>query len=68
MLFNRGQSHRAAHREPLYPLFETVFGIPASLLADFYDRGCWDPTYTPYSFYDGGRMVANARASPSRSG
>lgn len=60
MRFNRGQSHRAAQREPLYPLFETVFGIPASLLSDFYDRGCWDPTYTPYSFYDGGRMVANA--------
>lgn len=47
-------------REKLYPLFEAVFGIPADVLKDFYQRGFWNPTYRPYTLFDGEMAVANA--------
>ncbi|MED4784025.1 GNAT family N-acetyltransferase [Brevibacillus choshinensis] len=56
-------SHYASEmdsRETLYPLFERVFDIPVEVLKDFYARGFWDPTYCPYTFFDGTRAVANA--------
>ncbi|MFY0544089.1 GNAT family N-acetyltransferase [Brevibacillus sp. H7] len=46
-------------REKLYPLFETVFKIDVPLLQDFYRRGFWNPTYRPYTFFDGDLAVAN---------
>ncbi|MGE5702254.1 MAG: GNAT family N-acetyltransferase, partial [Clostridia bacterium] len=36
-----------------------VFGIDAALLQDFHERGFWDPTYTPFTFFDGEKAVAN---------
>lgn len=47
-------------REHLYPLFEAVFEIPVDVLKDFHQRGFWDPTYRPYTLFDGERAVANA--------
>ncbi|QAS51483.1 GNAT family N-acetyltransferase [Halobacillus litoralis] len=46
-------------RESLYPLFNTVFGISEGTFRDFYSRGFWDPTYTPYSFFSEDYAVAN---------
>ncbi|WP_160917038.1 GNAT family N-acetyltransferase [Halobacillus litoralis] len=43
----------------MYPLFNTVFGIPENTFKDFYFRGFWDPTYKPYSFFSEGYAVAN---------
>lgn len=51
-------------REKLYPLFEKVFGIKADILADFSNRGFWNEGYLPYTFFDGGRAVANVSAIP----
>ncbi|WP_139488011.1 GNAT family N-acetyltransferase [Brevibacillus dissolubilis] len=47
-------------RERLYPLFDAVFGIPVDVLRDFYARGFWNPSYQPYTLFDGERAVANA--------
>lgn len=60
LTFDRHYSKKTSKRESLYPLFESVFGIPADELQDFYARGFWDPTYRPYTFFDGERAVANA--------
>ena len=46
-------------REKLYPLFEEVFGMPVDLLQDFHRRGYWDPSYCPYTYFDGDRALAN---------
>ena len=46
-------------RERLYPLFDKVFGIRVETFKDFYARGFWDPTYTPFTFFDGARPVSN---------
>ncbi|RFU63162.1 GNAT family N-acetyltransferase [Bacillus sp. V59.32b] len=46
-------------REKLYLLFEKVFGIEAAILKDFHARGFWNPDYTPYTFFDGDKAVAN---------
>ncbi|NGQ96619.1 GNAT family N-acetyltransferase [Brevibacillus sp. SYP-B805] len=54
-----GYSSDDAMREKLYPLFEQVFGIEVSILADFHRRGFWNPTYRPYTFFDGEAAVAN---------
>ncbi len=58
--FETGYSGNSLVREKLYPLFEDVFGISAVLLKDFYRRGFWDPSYCPYTFFDGDIAVANA--------
>lgn len=47
-------------REQLYPLFERVFGISVDVLKDFYARGFWNPTYRPYTLFEGERAVANS--------
>ncbi|MFD2370428.1 GNAT family N-acetyltransferase [Brevibacillus sp. GCM10020057] len=59
-IYANGYSAEGDKREALYPLFEKVFGIPADDLRDFYSRGFWDPTYWPYTWFDGTRAVANA--------
>ncbi|MCG7342560.1 GNAT family N-acetyltransferase [Sporosarcina sp. ACRSL] len=46
-------------RERLYPLFEKVFGIQVDTFKDFYARGFWDPTYIPFTFFNGDTAVAN---------
>jgi GNAT superfamily N-acetyltransferase len=46
-------------REQLYPLFQRVFGIPADMLKDFYERGFWDPTYCPYTLFEGNTAISN---------
>lgn len=46
-------------REKLYPLFEEVFGIEVDTFKDFYSRGFWDPTYTPFTYFNGDQAVAN---------
>lgn len=48
-----------AQREKLYPLFEKVFGIKVDTFRDFYERGFWNPTYCPYTFFDEDGAVAN---------
>lgn len=60
MQFATAYSGNALVREKLYPLFERVFGISAALLRDFYSQGFWDPSYCPYTFFDGDTAVANA--------
>lgn len=60
MQFATAYSENAVVREKLYPLFEHVFGISAPLLQDFHGRGFWDPSYCPYTFFDGDTAVANA--------
>lgn len=51
-------------REKLFPLFERVFGIKASTLADFSNRGLWNDDYMPYTFFVGDLAVANVSAFP----
>jgi GNAT superfamily N-acetyltransferase len=46
-------------RKALIALFEMVFGISSDFLSCFYERGYWDPTYRPYSFFKGNKVVAN---------
>ena len=46
-------------RERLYPLFDKVFGIKVDTFKDFYARGFWDPTYTPFTFFNGEMAVSN---------
>jgi GNAT superfamily N-acetyltransferase len=46
-------------RERLYPLFQKAFGIPPEVFQDFHARGFWNPTYTPYTLFDGETAVAN---------
>ncbi|WP_449537982.1 GNAT family N-acetyltransferase [Ferdinandcohnia sp. Marseille-Q9671] len=46
-------------REKLYPLFDKVFGIEVDTFKDFYARGFWDPTYTPFTFFEVEKAVAN---------
>lgn len=48
-----------AMREKLYPLFEKVFNIEVHTLKDFHRRGFWNPTYRPFTFFDGEDAVAN---------
>ncbi|MET3288717.1 UNVERIFIED_CONTAM: putative N-acetyltransferase YhbS [Brevibacillus sp. OAP136] len=60
MEFATGYASQQEWREKLYPLFEKVFGLDANLLADFYQRGFWDPTYTPVTFFEQGNAIANA--------
>jgi predicted N-acetyltransferase YhbS len=47
------------YREKLYPLFEKVFNIEATLLKDYYQRGFWNPTYSPFTFFKGDQAIAN---------
>lgn len=54
-----GYSDDRSMREKLYPLFEQVFHIPATELADYYARGFWNPTYQPYTLFDGSQAAAN---------
>lgn len=58
--FVTAYSENAVVRAKLYPLFEHVFGISVALLQDFHRRGFWDPSYCPYTFFDGDTAVANA--------
>ena len=53
--------YAAAHelREKLYPLFDKVFGIKVDTFKDFYARGFWDPTYMPFTFFNGDTAVSN---------
>ncbi|MCL4495910.1 MAG: GNAT family N-acetyltransferase [Firmicutes bacterium] len=60
MQFDTAYSGNPLVREKLYPLFEDVFGIPAAMLKDFHRRGFWDPSYCPYTFFDGDTAIANA--------
>lgn len=53
LVFASGYAADTEKREALYPLFETVFGIPADELRDFYSRGLWDPAYCPYTWFAG---------------
>lgn len=46
-------------REALYPLFEEVFGIPADLLGDFHQKGFWDSTYCPFTYFQKEKAAAN---------
>lgn len=46
-------------RERLYPLFDKVFGIKVDTFKDFYARGFWDPTYVPFTFFNGEMAVSN---------
>jgi GNAT superfamily N-acetyltransferase len=57
--FAAGYSSNDVLREKLYPLFERVFKIPVHTLEDFYQRGFWNPSYRPYTFFDGDKAVAN---------
>ncbi|ANX13499.1 hypothetical protein ABE41_015925 [Fictibacillus arsenicus] len=52
------------HRESIYPLFEQVFGIPAHMLQDYYDRGFWNPRYCPYTLFKENRAIANVSVIP----
>ena len=58
--FETAYSDNSLVREKLYPLFEDVFGISTVALKDFHRRGFWDPSYCPYTFFDGDTAVANA--------
>lgn len=58
--FLKNYSSDRSRRESLYPLFERVFQIPGEVLRDFYARGFWNPTYRPYTFFDGDVAIANA--------
>lgn len=59
LTLSTGYCADATKRESLYPLFEKVFHIPAETLRDYYARGFWNPTYRPYTFFDGSKAVAN---------
>jgi GNAT superfamily N-acetyltransferase len=52
------------HRKSLYPLFEQVFGIPAHMLQDYYDRGFWNPSYCPYTIFKENHAIANVSVIP----
>jgi GNAT superfamily N-acetyltransferase len=60
----RSQPLHTSHRESLYPLFQEVFGIPAHMLQDYYDRGFWNPNYCPYTLFKGDRAVSNVSVIP----
>lgn len=60
MRFEMNYSEDPFLREQLFVLFAEVFSIPPKLLRDFYQKGFWDPTYCPYTYFDGDRAVANA--------
>jgi predicted N-acetyltransferase YhbS len=57
--FMSNYSSDKTKREALYPLFETVFGIETAVLQDFYKKGFWNPTYCPFTLFDGEQAVAN---------
>lgn len=57
--YNTGYSTDDPTREALYALFNTVFGIPPETFQDFYQKGFWDPTYTPFTLFDRDQAVAN---------
>jgi GNAT superfamily N-acetyltransferase len=46
-------------RESLITLFQVVFGFSPDFLRAFYEKGYWDPSYRPFSYFDGQRAVAN---------
>ena len=52
------------HRKSLYPLFEQVFGIPAHMLQDYYDRGFWNQSYCPYTIFKENHAIANVSVIP----
>ncbi|KEO81825.1 GNAT family N-acetyltransferase [Tumebacillus flagellatus] len=60
LILRKKYAHETALRERLYPLFQTVFGIDAALLREYHSRGFWNPTYSPYTLFDGNLAVANA--------
>lgn len=60
----KSQPLNKCHRESLYPLFEQVFGIPAHMLQDYYDRGFWNLNYCPYTIFKENRAVANVSVIP----
>lgn len=62
--FIQNYANNQLEREKLFPLFENVFGIQASTLADFSNRGLWNKDYRPYTFFDGDRAVSNVSAFP----
>lgn len=66
VILQRGNPLSVAHREALYPLFEQVFGIPAHLLKDYYDRGFWNPDYCPYTLFRDGQAIANVSVIPMK--
>jgi len=57
--FDHSYCDNPLKREALIVLFETVFGISSDFLLRFYERGYWDPTYRPFSFFEGDMVVAN---------
>ncbi|MBY6036780.1 GNAT family N-acetyltransferase [Fictibacillus nanhaiensis] len=60
------RSLQGEHREALYPLFEQVFGIPTSMLEDYYSRGFWNPDYCPYTLFKEKQAVANVSVIPMK--
>ncbi|MGG2065755.1 MULTISPECIES: GNAT family N-acetyltransferase [unclassified Bacillus (in: firmicutes)] len=46
-------------REQLYGLFERVFHIPVHTLQDFYKKGFWDETYSPFTLFEEDKAIAN---------
>jgi GNAT superfamily N-acetyltransferase len=62
----RSQPLHTRHRESLYPLFQEVFGIPAHMLQDYYDRDFWNPNYCPYTLFKGSCAVSNVSVIPMR--
>jgi hypothetical protein len=57
--FDHSYCENLLKRRALIALFETVFGISSDFLLRFYERGYWDPTYRPFSFFEGNKVVAN---------
>jgi GNAT superfamily N-acetyltransferase len=57
--FSHSYSFDNKKRNALIELFEPCFGIPAAALQEYYEAGHWDPTYRPFSLFEGERVVAN---------
>ncbi|MBS4178634.1 GNAT family N-acetyltransferase [Lederbergia citrea] len=57
--FKRNYSKVKQDREQLYILFQEVFQIDPSLLRDFYERGFWNETYEPYTYFASEKAIAN---------
>jgi GNAT superfamily N-acetyltransferase len=57
--FTHSYSDNHAKRESLIALFDTVFGLSPEFLRRYYNNGYWDPSYNPFSFFDGEKAIAN---------
>ncbi|ASS74321.1 hypothetical protein CIG75_04525 [Tumebacillus algifaecis] len=57
--FLHSYSDQSAQRASLIGLFQSAFGIPPEFFADLLEKGFWNPSYRPLSFFAEGNAVAN---------